>query len=414
MLLEDDVNIEAFADLVAKSEQNQAQENGNQKGFVFPTTLGVGSKAIVRFLNGLAESPNDLGKEGSGRAKIFNIAWVKDDNGKPFKLVLPAIIKNQPMYPHLLLEFIDKVLTRTWEEDRISEDGKKGGWRYFFAERDDYGQQQTGAMTLKQIFWNVYKSGESPSGQFYQSKKSWRGQTVYVANVIDRLDYEWHRTNKKTKLLMRKVAVKNNKISNYELSWYAVGSTMDDLTDAHGRRLNYDVLILPGAEAKDKFSMKNVSKLKEVGYWDDVKHVITEDDKAKISLNRDFTDEEKTWDPIDIGKYYRFTSSKTILKHFGKTIDAFDLMTGSNFLDRFKAEAAVEEKAAKGESKKEETPVQEPVKIEVKTQAPVEVSNITIQVNAAQDTTPFTEAPPEPQGISPETQQDISSFYDNL
>ena len=213
---------------------------------------------------------------------------------------------------------------------------------------------------------------------------------------------------------MRKVAVKNNKISNYELSWYAVGSTMDDLTDAHGRRLNYDVLILPGAEAKDKFSMKNVSKLKEVGYWDDVKHVITEDDKAKISLNKDFTDEEKTWDPIDIGKYYRFTSSKTILKHFGKTIEAFDLMTGSNFLDRFKAEAAVEEKAAKEGSKKEETPAQEPVKVEVKTQAPLEVNTTTIQGNAVQETTPFTEAPPEPQGISPETQQDISSFYDNL
>ena len=426
MLQEDDVNVDAFVDLVAKNEQSQAQENGNQKGFNFPTTVGVGSKAIVRFVNGVAESATDQGKPGSGRAKLFNIGWVKDDNGKVFKLVLPAIIKNKPMYPHLMLDFIDKVLARTWVDDMVSDDGKKGGWKYFYAERDDrgaLGEKIPGQPTLKSIYWNVFKSGAQPSSQYYRSQKSWRGQTIYVANVIDRLDYKWHQDNKKTKLLMRKVDVKDGQIRNRELSWYAVGDTMHELTDSHGIKLNYDVLILPGSDPKDKFTMKNVSKLKEVNYWDDIKNVIVQSDIDAISMSPTFTDEEKTWETIDIGKYYKFTSAKTILEHFGKTIEAFDMMTGNNFLEQFKAEAALEKKASGGSTTSVNEPLTNvaPQATVVSQPAPVEKPVVTQAAPSVAPTPSFDQmnpapnvAPPEPTSISPEAQQDISSFYDSL
>jgi hypothetical protein len=265
-------------------------------------------------------------------------------------------------------------------------------------------------MTLKQIFWKVFKSGADPNGQYYKTQKSWRGQTIYVANVIDRLDYKWHQENKKTKLLMRKVTLKDGQLRHRELSFYAIGSGLKELSDAHGSKLNYDVLIWPGVEAKDKYNVKNVSKLKQVGYWDEVSKIITEEDKAKISENVGLTDEEKTWDCIDIDKYYRFTSAKTILDHFGKTIKAFDMMVGTNFYEQFEAEAKTDAKAAGKEYTAPETTAAQPIASQ-----PVPAPQPAAQPSQPSfDTMQTVAAKPEPLPISQEAQMDVNTFYSSL
>ena len=413
MLQEEEVNFDAFVDLVASNERKDAENNANQKGFGFPTCVGVGNKAIVRFVNGVAENALDQGKPGSGRAKLFNIGWVRDDNNKPFLLTLPAILNNKPMYPSIMIDFIDKVLSRTWVENPNAKDGEdKGSWKYFYADRNDFGQQQSGEMTLKQIFWKVFKSGADPNGQFYKTQKSWRGQTVYIANVIDRLDYDWHKQNKKTKLLMRKVTVKDGAARHRELSWYAVGSGLKDLTDSHGTKLNYDVLITPGAEAKDKFFFKNVTKLKQVGYWDEVAKFVTEEDKAKISIENNFTAEELTWDPIDIDKYYHFTSAKTILNHFGKTIKSFDMMVGTNFYEQFEHEAKLEAKVSGKESEAPETSNPVSANTSIPQPAAQPAAPVTAQLNNFEATAPS--GAPVDVAPSPEAQNDINTFYASL
>lgn len=417
MLQEDVVDFDAFVNAVESTERKEAQNSSNQKGFEFPECVGIGNKAIVRFVNGIAETALDQGKPGSGRAKLFNIGWVRDDNNKPFRLILPAIINNKPMYSSTMVDFIDKVLSRMYVEAKDPTTGEnKSGWKYFYEERDDYGQQTSGEMTLKQIFWNVNKSGIQPGDSpYYKSQKSWRGQTVYIANVIDRLDYDWHKTNKKTKLLMRSVSVKNNTIRNKEVSSYAISTPLKELADNHGIKLNYDVLIIPGAQPMDKFILKNVSKLKEVNYWDDVKSVITEDDKAKISIVPGFTDEEKTWEPIDIGKYYRFTSSTTILKHFGKTIKNFDMMVGTNFYETFKEEAAAEAKVRETNSSTESvntvaTPIPETITLSVN--QPIASTSSTNNVAESPKTPDF--VAPDPITPSAQAQIDIDTFYSSL
>lgn len=371
-LQNDEVDFDAYADTVEAGEKNNAQNNQNQKGFPTPDCAQVGNKAIVRFVNGIAETALDQGKPGSGRAKLFNIGWVKDDNNKAFFLTLPAIINNKPMYKSTMVEFIDKVLSRTWIDDpNPEESGKKGEWKYFYADRNDYGQQQSGEMTLKDIYQKVAKSGVDPTSQFYKSARSWRGQTVYVANVIDRLDYKWHQEHKTTKLLMKKITVKTDGISRKEVSFFAMGSPLKELTDNHGAGLNYDVMIIPGKENTDKYKLYNVTRYKVKDFWDDVKNIITEDDKAKVSTEPGFTQEEATWDPIDIDKFYRITPSRVILAHFGKTIKAFDMMTGSDFYGQFEAEAALEKKFDKKDSS-EEAPAAAPAQPVAQPTAPVQ------------------------------------------
>lgn len=410
-----DVNFEAFLNCVEASEKNNATNSASQKGFETPDCAEVGNKAIVRFVNGIAETALDQGKPGSGRAKLFNIGWVKDDNNKPFFLVLPAIINNKPMYPSTMFDFIDKVLSRTWVSNPEAKDGEaQGAWKYYYADRDDYGQMSSGDMTLKQVFWKVFKSGEDPKSQWYKSAKSWRGQTVYIANVIDRLDYAWHKEHKKTKLLMRYLKVTTDRVNRKELSYYLIGSPLAELTNNHGVGLNYDVLITPGASPTDKFNLRNVTRLKEKDYWDDVKSILTEEDKAAISTNPGFTEEEATWDPIDISKYYRFTSAKTILDHFGKTIKSFDMATGSDFYGAFEREA--EQDKAFAETKKstanmkaaEATPTPS---VESPSQPTVETPSAPIEREAEPDTAkPDDFKPVDPK----ETKQSIDDFYSNL
>ena len=278
-------------------------------------------------------------------------------------------------------------------------------------------------MTLKQIFWKVFKSGADPNGQFYKTQKSWRGQTIYVANVIDRLDYKWHQENKKTKLLMRKVGVKDGKVTRKELSFYAIGSSLKELTDSHGTKLNYDVLITPGAEAKDKYILKNLSKLKTVNYWDEVSKYVTDDDKAKVSTDIGLTEEEKTWEAIDIDRYYRFTPAKVILDHFGRTIKSFDMMVGTNFYQRFEEEAKADAKAEGKEYKPAESkPAAQTAPAAAANVAPAQTAP------AATSAAPQQAAPVQspnfdsmsPAGVpadvapSAEAQNDISTFYDSL
>lgn len=433
-LQNDSVNFEDFVGMVESTEKQKIQTSANQKGFEVPDCVGIGNKAIVRFVNGIAETALDQGKPGSGRAKLFNIGWVRDDNDKPFLLTLPAIINGKSMYQSTMSEFIDKVLSRSWVENPDAKDGEKSGeYRYLYENREDFGQQQSGNMTLKQIFWKVFKSGVDPNSQFYKSARSWRGQTIYVANVIDRLDYSWHKEHKSTKLLMRKVEVKADRINRKEVSFFAIGTPLKELTDNHGISLNYDVMITPGAQPTDKFTLRNVSKLKEKDYWDDVKSLVTDTDKAAISTNTGFTEEEATWNPIDIDKYYRFTTAGTILKHFGKTIKSFDMMVGTNFYDRIKEEADADAKFRKANAENSSESTNESAAVETKAEtkaAPVQPSFDTMQAvpqqavpqQAAAQTAPQysnfeavqANGAPAPVEPSVEVQNEISSFYDTL
>lgn len=399
MLQNDAVDFDAYVGAVKATEKKQTQQNNTRKGFKVPDCCAIGDKAIVRFVNGIAETALDQGKPGSGRAKLFNIGWVRDDENKPFFLVLPAILNNKPMYKSLIVDFIDKVLARAWVDNPNAKEGEPAGaWQYYYADRDDYGQQQTGTKTLKSIFWNVFKSGVTAAEvgpDKYKKQRSWRGQTVYIANVIDRYDYKWHQENKKTKLLMRFVNVTSDKVTRREASFYAMGAPLKELTDNHGVDLNYDVLIVPGTESTDKFTLKNVTKLKQINYWDEVKNYITDEDKKVISDSSAFTDEEKTWSPIDIDEFYRLTGAKVFLSHFGKTVKAFDLMTGTNYYEQFEAEAKLEDKAA-GKTEAQSAPAQTQEQPAATNTAPAQTQAAPVQEQPAATQA----APAQPQPVA--------------
>ena len=374
MIQENDVDIDSFIADTQETERNEKQE-GTSKGFKTPKGLGIGQKAIVRFVNGIPSTPTDPGVPGSGRAKLVNIAWIQDDNNKPLKLILPALIDNKPQYPSIIHEFVEKVTSRTWvdftEEEKAKNvgtkfEGKDGRYVDFYENRNDYGVLESqrdsllaqGKPTLRDIYLNVKKSGHKPGEMYYESQKSWSGQTCYVGNVIDRLD-NWCSENKHTKLLVASVKVKGDKVNNKEASWFRM-SPLKEFAKDHGSKMNYDVLIVPnykdGKEASNQpYQFFNISKLKSIDYFSDVKRYCTEkeliaskddlNDEGIVKCTPTFSASEQEYDVYDIDKEYRFTTATTLVNHCIKTIEAFDAMQGTDFGARLRQEAALEKQA---------------------------------------------------------------------
>lgn len=419
-MLEEDDGL-GFADFLAsvqEEEKDEAQNSQNQKGFEFPECAQIKGHAIVRFVKGIPETTFDKDKSGTGRAKIVNTGWVKDDEGKFFPLILPAVIKGKPHEKSAFLDFIDKVLTKVWVQD--PNDPKKGAYNYIYSERDDYGQQKSGEKTLKEIFWDVFKSGKTPQDMYYESQRSWRGKTVYIANVIDRLDYKWHQEHKKTKLLMSKITTKGDRVNHSEISYYLIGAPLAELANNHGTKLDYDVLIVPNPkDNKEKYKLTNVTKLKGIGYWDDIQNIVPENERELISTTKGFTEEEASWESVDIEKYYHYTSAATLLKHFGKTIKNFDMMVGTNFYDELKAEADADAayRKAKGE---ENTASQSTSNVQVA--APQPAVQATVPVSPSPTVQVSTQAAPvAPQATAqssvqpqPTAQANVQTSFDTM
>ena len=442
MLLNDDIDMDGFISEVAESD-NSGNGSGNSNGFYVPPAVAIGAGALVRFVNGIPSTPLNPSKPGSGQAKLVNINWVTGADGKPMKLVLPALIDNKYQYPTILGEFIDKVLTRVWvdyTEEEIADNesdpdlkGKKGYYQYIYEDRDDHGALEgtakaSGLPTLQDIFWNVRKSGHKPGEKFYDSQKPWSGQTVYIANVLDRMNPEWHKQHKSTKLLMSKVTVKGDKVTNKEASWFRM-SPIQTLGKQLGSSLRADIYIHPEYDVKGKAIDKNAyqffnmskaankqAKLVAAGIegdeFDEVKMIpgFKEDFIKNTVTLEDFTEEEKLYDVIDIDKVYKFTDYTYILKRLGPIIDAFDTMVGTDFGDRMRTEAkyeAEQKKSAKGNFDKpvESKPVEsKPVEAPVADEAPVAKLPTEATVTEAK--------PAESKPV--ETPNDVNSFYDNL
>lgn len=435
MILEDEIDMDGFINEVAESD-NSGSGTGNNNGYYVPPAVGIGSGALVRFVNGIPSTPLNPSKPGSGQAKLVNINWVTSDANKPLKIVMPALIDNKYQYPTILGEFIDKVLSRVWvdyteEEMEANKSdpklkGKKGYYNYIYEKRDDHGPlegtaEANGLPTLSDIYWNVKKSGHKPGENFYDSQKPWYGQTVYIANVIDRMNPEWHKQNKSTKLLMAKVTVKGDKTTNKEASWFRM-SPIQTVGKAIGSSLRADLYIHPEYDAKgipiDRnayqfFNMTKAAnkqaKLDAAGIegdeFDEVRLVPGFKDAfiTNTSKLEDFTDEEKTFDVIDIDKVYRFTPYSTIVKFLGKTIEAFDKMTGSDYFERMKTEAKYEEEQKKVAPKGNFDQPAETPKADVAPKAAPVVE------------TPVVETPaPAKEEPKAEVENDVNSFYDNL
>ena len=346
MLLEDFDESE-FVGMVDKQDKENGASTSNWK---IPDSVEIAAKAnkdhpkgyaVVRLINPVPSSPADPAKPGTGRAKLANISLIKDSKNNWHRVIMPAYIKYKAQYPSVFLDFIDKVLSKAKVEGQETKDGKQL-YKSVYEERNDYGAQSVGKMTLAEIWKMVSTCGQQQNGDI--KPKTWRGSTAYIVNCIDRTDPKWHQEHKQTKLLVKEITKKGDKTYLKELPWYCIQNGLDSIRTSYEttpyRRFHCDVFIEPGAKGTDSYKFTNATKAKDTGFLDELK--LPADVVKNISLDPNLTQEEMNYNVIDVEEFYAFTPSAKLVEWFGDIIGMFDSYEGTNYLELLKMEAKEE------------------------------------------------------------------------
>ncbi|MDA3855066.1 MAG: zinc ribbon domain-containing protein [Candidatus Woesearchaeota archaeon] len=207
----------------------------------------------------------------------------------------------------------------------------------------------------------------------------WRPSELALMNVIDRLDYEWHKENKKLK-----VATKDAQRSDKGFYYTSYGISKNGIyeniltqcednmvyccdTDIAIRRLTKGTVGKDGNWYKIFLPEFEANKMEKYSEEDDF-------DYMSYVSNKELTDEEKSWDGVDFrtDPRYKVTSTIKIYNRLKKFIAKVDKNYGENFTEMFEEQVAQEKaefKAMREEQEKrkpslpskKENPVEESV-----------------------------------------------------
>lgn len=370
-----------------------------------PKTVYQQGSGIFRFINldVFPQQPQSRWTLHNGDARLLVDCWVKDDDGKNMHVIYPFedpyseyfMADNNPF-----IDWINTVLTKSeqWvETNELKADGKKKKKKktvYIYENRKDHGLLEgtadaEGMPTIADVTKFVLKGGD-PSTM----AKGLVGSRIMVCNCIDRKDMEYHRKEKMFKLFAQSIDMRDPGKIRYKdaTKSYLYDGLSEHLADfKYEADFNaFDVLIYPkyaGFGDKDsnfRVEAIDVSERKQTGYITDLKKVgFTEEDLAFVSTDNFLTEEEMSWEPVDIDKAYPVTAMNVIAKRLKNPIIAWDKMFGTDFFPRIQA-IAEKEVAAYAAAKKAEEAAQEEPEKETPASAPVQES--ATPANASFDT----------------------------
>jgi len=308
-----------LAEIKAKREREKQQER-NKSSFipreyeeinycVIPETEN--NYALVRILGGYK-----LNRESGSSPKDIYIARILCDDDKLRKFVFP-----EPSQKDYLFYKIYNLVTKykynneTKSKDYVYSEGK-----------------------YKQVFEKVFRNASSNNYD-----KGWKPLGYTVMNVIDRLDPDFHKNFKHSKVLTKKATeVKESNIVYYEpgvpIGLY--NAIFDDLVDGYSDDYtNFDVFIK--RDPTNQFMPYKVYHAVE-----DSKKIKDKSLLDKIS-NGVLTEEEKKYQLYDFDKIYRISTYHKWFKYLGKTIKEIDLKFNTNYYEELEKLNIEEEKMFK-------------------------------------------------------------------
>lgn len=285
----------------------KAQSQKNKGGFRTERNLdtikwvGCEQNTPVIF-RAVGSFPANTDRENTAQAKIVNVAWVTDDNGKQFKLVRPNL-NEDPDY--IINKIIRRVTSPSWVKNTKVYKVKEA---------------------FPEIFNMVEKNGLSPADKRYNYDKGWKGKEVLIMNVIDRADMEWHRENKHTKLLAKGITVTDdNEFVDEGISSYSTLPRFVHLFKSYGSWERYDIGITRTGSKDTPYIIVNASN--------SPKEISPSYLQEYISTADDLTDEEKSWATYDIDKIYGNTSATKILNRIGAKIKKIDIALNTSYYE---------------------------------------------------------------------------------
>jgi hypothetical protein len=284
------------------------------------TGLEVGSTKVVRFLGTHPQAKNLSVTD----PRIVNFAWIKGDNGKNFRSVLPA---KEAEPDHLMWRIISAV-------NKVEYINRK---RVFVNEAQH-----------PDIFNIVNKNGLKPDDKKFKFEKGWPGKNVMIANVIDREMMDWHREHKHSRLLSRNVYVSpDGKVYPEDgVPVYGIyEAIVADIFKHYGSWEKYDIGIIRTGQMQPAYKVFNATAFSKVPNLPDLVG------KSHLVVDGPLTAEEAGWERYDIGKIYKHTTYTKYYNRLKQTIKGIDAALRTNFLEELKELADTEKAQWEAEKK---------------------------------------------------------------
>lgn len=308
-----------LAEIKAKREKEKQQEKN--KGNFIPREYeevnycvipeSENSYSLVRILGGYIYK-----RESGGSPKNIHIAKILCDDDKYRKFVFP-----DPQQNDYLFYRIYNLVTKY----KFDNETKSKSYQY------NEGQ-------YKSIFEKVFRNNSENNFD-----KGWKPMSYTVMNVIDRLDPDYHKTFKHSKVLTKKA----NEDPKTKIVYYEPGvpiglykAIFDDLVDGYNDDYsNFDVFIK--RDTSNQFMPYKVYHAIE-----DMKKIKDKNILSKV-VDGLLTEEEKKYELYDFDKIYRASTYHKWLKYLGKTIKEIDLKFNTKFYEELEKLNSEEEKMFK-------------------------------------------------------------------
>lgn len=371
----DNVNEEMFDKAVAKHQEEKAAEKqrGNfpQRNFEEQTYSAL-QKDRLKFVRVMGV-PMDQRQAHDPyySPKLIYLTWITDDSGKKMRVIWPNRTDDRdwPLY-----RIMDKVLAYDYNREKDSKD------YHYQNQHPKLFYRVSRNMKIRQL---DIKPDGSLTKECKESinpiEKGWKPTQYVVVNVIDRAMTDWHKENKHTALLSKKVTQKTREDgTNYFIYEPGVPKKVydllmsDEIAGTYHNFLDYDVIIKkidsdpwykmyhpenekmfinPHAKDKEDF-------IKQYPFYNPEVHL------------RKLTDEELSWERYNLDQIFKVTSYQKILNRLGKFIKEYDQTFNDDLFSEVKylAEREKEQYQEEDEDNEKEsdttttssTPVQKP------------------------------------------------------
>ncbi len=308
-----------------KKEREDKAAKGSGGNFNFEeinfVALENNRETVVRLL-GL---PYPFRESGSD-VKLINMSMILGDDDKKSRFIWPTKEEN-PNW--ILRKVFDKVMAYSWNSAESKKEFKH-------------------AVDHPSIFNRVSKN-DKPD-QTYES--GWQPKPVCLWNVIDRADVAWHKENKKTKVLSKKLSMYG---PNNDKVWYETGVPnylyeiiWNNVVEYSGDWLEYDVVLSKTSETPWYKAFHGLDEIKKISV-----------ESKPLIVEGPLTPEEESWEKYDFDKLYKVTSYGKIKKKLGVFIQRVDAAFGTKYSTELDELVAAEEAAKPKTEEKPEAPKKE-------------------------------------------------------
>jgi len=285
----------------AKEKRKQEKEEQNNRGSwsseyenTYWASLQTDNVRVFRII-GYPLSDRQSGTD----PKRINLSKIRSDNGSQFYCIFPDH-KSNP----------DWILWKIY--DLVTDGSFTGSGK---SRHKEYKYQQSHPECFRRVVYN------NTEGNAYE--KGWTPQTKVIMNVIDRMDPEFHKQTRHSKLLSSKCNPIKDKPGNFWYDWgvpiACYNTIWDEVVEYAGDWADYDIGIKKLDDTPFYMAYHGTNdahKMKEV---------------SKYVAQGPMTPEEEAYELYDLDEMFAVTSYTKIKAKLGQFIKKVDTDFGMNF-----------------------------------------------------------------------------------